>query len=169
MNALDNLLTALQLKLPTATEQEKNLYYQLRQARQSLPEALVHDLVNRINDLLPKAAEKNGTHSETYKFYVDLLIMCFWAHRYKGIADDAQLTMQNLRMENTILRERLAETERRLQRYESAEEMVLSGTLDMYLKKVLGNIGAVMPDHPRVKAFAQALETIETTNKPPTP
>lgn len=168
MTALDNLINALQLKLPTATEQEKKLYEQLRKARTSMPEALLHEVVNTINHYLPKAAEKGGTSGSTYLFYIDLLIICFWAHRYKGIADSAELTIHNLRLENTIIRERLAETERKLQRYETAEDLIMTGTIDTYMRTVMGSISQHLPDHPRIKAFTAALDAIEAANGKPT-
>ncbi len=167
MSPLDALINALQLKLPTATEQEKKLYHMLRQARTSMPEAIVFDVINKINDLLPKAAEKGGTNSATYLFYIDLLIICFWAHRYKAVADSAELTMHNLRLENTILRERLVETERRLQLYETAEDLIMTGTIDTYMRTVMNKIGQHLPDHPRIHAFTKALQEIETTNGQP--
>jgi len=160
---LDSLINALSLKINPG-EEESKLLTQLRQARKTMPESVVLGVMQRINSMLPQAEKRYGAGSDTYLFYIDLLIVCFWAARYKAMAEQCAMMADNLRLENTILRERTQKAERRLLSYETAEDMLISGTLDAYAKNILARVKEALPDHPRVAAFGTAFETIEKTH-----
>lgn len=168
MQALDNLITALQLKLPTATEQERKMYHQLREARNTMPEALLHDVVARISAMLPQVEQRHGTQSPTYLFYLDLILVCFWAHRYQDITTQAATKISNQKLEITVLREQLSAAEKRLALYETADELIMSGTIDAVVKAQCQQVLGVLPNHPRATAFLTALNKISETYAPAT-
>jgi hypothetical protein len=71
-------------------------------------------------------------------------------------------------LENAVLRERVIQAEKELQRFETTEDIIMNGTLDWYMKTVCNQIGSVVPDHPRVKAFMQAMDLLKIDPKPAT-
>lgn len=159
----DDLLSMLKLKYmnKAADSPESELSKRVQAAERHLPPAVLDRVTKQLTDMLPKAENQYGKNHPTYLFYIDLLLICIWANRYIGIAEDSQLRLSNLKLENTILREQLLHAEKELSRFESVEDMLVNGTLDWYMRAVIDRIGHALPDHPRIQAFARALDVLQ--------
>lgn len=163
-----DLLNMLKLKHMNRAEDgpESELSRRIRRAEHAMPASVLDGVTKQLADMLPAAEKKYGPQHATYLFYVDLLMVCLWCNRYIGIVEDAQLRLANAKLENVIIREQLLQAEKELNRYTTTEEILMSGTMDMYMRTVMNSIAQVVPDHPRVVAFAQALELIDPKERP---
>lgn len=157
-----DLLTALKMKHLSAMAgpEETALAKRIRQAERAMPPAILDSVTQQLMANMPAAEQKYGTNHPNYLFYVDLLLVCIWCSRYMGITEDLQLRHANVKLENSILREQILQAEKELQRFSTAEDMIMNGSLDWYMRTVLDRIGSAVPDHPRVQAFMQAMEML---------
>jgi hypothetical protein len=158
----EDLLSMLKLKYMnrTADATESELSRRIRAAERSLPPAVLDRVTKQITEALPKAEKQYGLNHPSYLFYIELLMVCIWCNRYIGIAEDSQLRISNLKIENMVVREQLLQAEKELSRFETAEDFLLNGSLDWYMRTVIDRIGHALPDHPRIQAFSQALDVL---------
>lgn len=163
-----DLLTALKMKhMRAATSPaESELQQRLRSADKAMPPAMLDKITKELASMMPAAEKKYGTNHPSYLYYVDLLLVCIWCSRYMGIVEDLQLRLANTKMENTILREQYLQAEKELQRFSTAEDLIMNGSIDWYMRTVLDRIGQAVPDHPRVAAFMQAMDMLYPANNP---
>lgn len=161
----EDLLTNLKMKHLTAmaSKEETELQRRLRLAERAMPPAILDNVTKQLLEAMPAAEKKYGTNHPNYLFYIDLLLVCVWCSRYMGITEDMQLRHANLKIENTILREQIIQAEKELQRFSTAEDLIMSGSIDWYMRSVLDRIGQAAPDHPRVQAFMSAMEMLYPT------
>lgn len=161
----DDLLTMLKLKhsfgAKGADTPESELMKRITAAERVMPPSVLDRVTKQLADTLPVAEKKYGINHPSYLFYIDLLMVCIWCNRYMGITEDASLRIANLKLEINVLREQLIQAEKDLNRYATVEDMLMNGTIDTYMRVVLERIGQHVPDHPRVQAFAAALDLID--------
>jgi hypothetical protein len=160
---VEELLLHLQLKQGTGNENQAasmDLYERMRKARTALPEAILEKTMQQIHSMLPDAEKKYGANHPTYLFYVDLLLICAWCARYKGMIGQANQVISNQKLEIEILRRQLQLAEKELNRFETVDDLLLTGTLDHYLQTCITRMEQFIPNHPRAAAFKEALNIV---------
>ena len=78
------------------------------------------------NVVLPQAKTKLGETSESYKFYASLVNTLLYAMLANEKTQYLNQTIQQVKLENDILRQRCLNAERELQQYNFMEDQLLS-------------------------------------------
>jgi hypothetical protein len=105
-------------------------------AMRDVPVAKMIDAVNFIDkNLLPAVKRKSGDKSADYEFFTNVIDYLLWAIVIVDRYETLEGRWIHQKIEIQLLREELEYMERELSRYVAAEDLMMSGAMDIYAER----------------------------------